>query len=165
METNSQDVVHPETDGHNGGAAAESSHTKSGGKRPTSTGNASKQETDTKGSAQAEVEDLQRRLAAVEAALAQERQKAIEAQQALAEQRQATETQHQIQEQTVEAIPGGEAAFGLMPLVGFSGADLFTVGQQMAEQALKQPPGRASCSRSSPIPSPRPTRCWAIRRP
>jgi polyhydroxyalkanoate synthase len=86
------------------------------------------------------VEDLQRRLAAVEAALAQERQKAIEAQQALAEQRQATETQHQIQEQTVEAIPGGEAAFGLMPLVGFSGADLFTVGQQMAEQALKQPP-------------------------
>jgi hypothetical protein len=51
-----------------------------------------------------------------------------------------------------------------MPLVGFSGADLFTVGQQMAEQALKQPPGRASCSRSSPIPSPRPTRCWAIRR-
>ena len=140
METNSQDVIHPETDGHNGGAAAESSHTKSGAKRPTSTGNASKQETEAKGSAQAEVEDLQRRLAAVEAALAQERQKAIEAQQALAEQRQVAETQHQIQEQTAEAMPGGEAAFGLMPVVGFRGADLFTVGQQMAEQALKQPP-------------------------
>src|SRR5260370_20188390 len=86
------------------------------------------------------VEDLQRRLAAVEAALAEERQKAIEAQQALAEQRQATETCAETQERTVEQMPGGEAAFGLMPMVGFGGADLFHVSQQIAEQAIKQPP-------------------------
>jgi polyhydroxyalkanoate synthase len=154
LENNSQDVIHPETDGQNSGTAAESSHAKPGGKRPTSTGNASKQETDTKGSAQAAleeeqrqpaaaqaaVEDLQRRLAAVEAALAEERQKAIEAQQALAEQRQATETHLETQERTAEQMPGGEAAFGLIPLVGFRGADLFNVSQQIAEQALKQPP-------------------------
>ena len=154
METDSQDVIHPETDGQNSGTTAEPSHAKPGGKRPTSTGNASKQETDTKGSAQAAleeeqrqaaaaqmaVEDLQRRLAAVEAALAEERQKAIEAQQALAEQRQATETRAETQERTVEQMPGGEAAFGLMPMVGFGGADLFHVSQQIAEQAIKQPP-------------------------
>ncbi len=154
METDSQDVIHPETDGQNSGTTAESSHAKPGGKRPTSTGNASRQETDTKGSAQAAleeeqrqaaaaqaaVEDLQRRLAAVEAALAEERQKAIEAQQALAEQRQATETRAETQERTAEQMPGGEAAFGLMPMVGFRGADLFHVSQQLAEQAIKQPP-------------------------
>jgi hypothetical protein len=154
LENNSPDVIHPETDGPNSGTAAESSHAKPGGKRPTSTGNASKQETDTKGSAQAAleeeqrqaaaaqaaVEDLQRRLAAVEAALAEERQKAIEAQQALAEQRQATETHLETQERTAEQMPGGEAAFGLMPLVGFRGTDLFDVSQQLAQQAIQQPP-------------------------
>ncbi len=154
METDSQDVIHPETDGQNSGTTAESSHAKPGGKRPTSTGNASKQETDTKGSAQAAleeeqrqaaaaqaaVEDLQRRLAAVEAALAEERRKAEEAQQALAQQRQATETHPETHEQTAEQMPGGEAAFGLMPLVGFRGTDLFNISQQIAEQALQQPP-------------------------
>jgi poly[(R)-3-hydroxyalkanoate] polymerase subunit PhaC len=154
LETDSQDVIHPETDGQNSGTAAESSHAKPGGKRPASTAHVSKQETNTKGSvqaaleeeqhqaaaAQAAVEDLQRRLAAVEAALAQERQKALEAQQALTEQRQATETRPETQERTAEQMPGGEAAFGLMPMVGFRGADLFQVGQQLAGQALKEPP-------------------------
>ena len=99
METDSRDVIHLETDNQNSATEAESSHAKPGGKRPTSTGNTSRQETDTKGSAraaleeeqrkaaaaQAAVEDLQRRLAAVEAALAEERQKAAAAQQALSE--------------------------------------------------------------------------------
>ena len=90
--------------------------------------------------AQAAVEDLQRRLAAVEEALAEERQKAAEAQGALAEQKRAAETQPETQERTAEQMPGGEAAFGLMPFVGFRGTDLFNVSQQIAEQAIKQPP-------------------------
>ncbi len=154
MENDAQDVIHPETDGQNSGTTAESSHAKPGGKRPTATGNASKQETDTKRSAhaaleeeqrqaaaaQAAVEDLQRRLATVEAALAEERQKAAAAQQELSEQRQAAVTHAETSEQTAEQMPGGEAAFGLMPLVGFRSADLFHVSQQIAEQAIKQPP-------------------------
>ncbi|MFL5588002.1 MAG: hypothetical protein ACJ797_22325 [Ktedonobacteraceae bacterium] len=90
MENDSRDVIHLETDSQNSGTEAESSHAKPGGKRATSTSNTSRQETDTKGSAraaleeeqrkaavaQAAVEDLQRRLAAVEASLAEERQKA-----------------------------------------------------------------------------------------
>ena len=154
MENDAQDVIHPETDGQNSGTTAESSHAKPGGKRPTATGNASKQETGTKGSAQAAleeerrqaaaaqaaVEDLQRRLAAVEAALAEERQKAAAAQQALSEQRQAAVQHAETAERTAEPMPGGEAAFGLMPLVGFRGADLFNVSQQVIEQAIKQPP-------------------------
>src|SRR6266571_5199096 len=90
--------------------------------------------------AQAAVEDLQRRLAVVEAALAEERQKAAEAQQALVQQRQAAETRVETHEQTAEQMPGGEAAFGLMPLVGFRGVDLFNVSQQIAQQAIQQPP-------------------------
>src|SRR5947208_3468029 len=90
--------------------------------------------------AQAAVEDLQRRLAAVEAALAEERQKAAAAQQALSEQRRAAVTHAETSEQAAEQMPGGEAAFGLMPLVGFRGTDLFNVSQQLAEQAIKQPP-------------------------
>ncbi len=154
MENDAQDVIHPETDGQNSGTTAESSHAKPGGKRPTATGNASKQETDTKRSAQAAleeeqrqaaaaqaaVEDLQRRLAAVEAALAEERQKAAAAQQELSEQRQAAVTHAETSEQTAEQMPGGEAAFGLMPLVGFRGTDLFNVSQQVIAQAIKQPP-------------------------
>src|SRR5205085_5152319 len=149
-----QNVTHPDTDGQNSRTEAESSHAKPGGKRPTSTGNASRQETATKGSAraaleeeqrkaataQAAVEDLQRRLAAVEAALAEERQKAAAAQQALSEQRRAAVTHAETSEQTAEQMPGGEAAFGLMPLVGFRGTDLFKVSQQLAEQAIKEPP-------------------------
>ncbi|OLD83056.1 MAG: class II poly(R)-hydroxyalkanoic acid synthase [Chloroflexi bacterium 13_1_20CM_54_36] len=37
-------------------------------------------------------------------------------------------------------MPGESAAFGLMPLVGFRGVDLFNVSQQIAQQAIKQPP-------------------------
>ena len=147
MENDSQDVIHPETDGQNSGTAAESSHAKPGGKRPTSTGNASKQETDTKGSAraaleeeqrkaaaaQAAVEDLQRRLAAVEAALTEERQKAAAAQQVLSEQRPAAVTHAETSEPTMEQMPSGEAAFGLMPMVGFRSTDLFNAAQQLAE--------------------------------
>ncbi|HEX6557738.1 MAG TPA: alpha/beta fold hydrolase [Ktedonobacteraceae bacterium] len=157
METDSQHLNHTETDGQNGGTTATpppTKHTKPGGKKPASAGNASKQEITTKetthavleeeqrkaAAAQAAVEDLQRQLAAVEAALAEERRKAIERQQALAEQRQATETHPETQELTAEQMPGGEAAFGLMPLVGFRGEDLFNVSRQVMEQAVKQPP-------------------------
>ncbi len=154
MQNDSQNVIRLETDGQNSGTEAESSHAKPGGKRPTSTGDASRQETATKESAraalkeeqrkaaaaQAALEDLQRRLAAVEAALAEERQKAAAAQQALSEQRQAAVTHAETSEQTAEQMPGGEAAFGLMPLVGFRGTDLFNASQQLVEQAIKQPP-------------------------
>ncbi len=154
MQNDSQNVIRLETDGQNSGTEAESSHAKPGGKRPTSTGDASRQETATKESAraalkeeqrkaaaaQAALEDLQRRLAAVEAALAEERQKAAAAQQALSEQRQAAVTHAETSEQTAEQMPGGEAAFGLMPLVGFRGTDLFNASQQLVEQAIQQPP-------------------------
>ncbi|TMC67139.1 MAG: hypothetical protein E6J21_00310, partial [Chloroflexota bacterium] len=152
MENDAQHLIHTETDGQNGGTTATpplTKPTKPGGKKPASAGNASKQEITTKetahaaleeerrqaAAAQAAVEDLQRRLAAVEAALAEERRKAEEAQQALAQQRQVAVTRTETPEQTAEQMPGGEAAFGLMPLVGFRGADLFDVGQQIAEQA------------------------------
>src|SRR2546427_3660960 len=116
-------------------------------KKPASAGNPSKEtahaaleeEQRQAAAAQAAVEDLQRRLAAVEAALAEERRKAEEAQQALAQQRQAAVTHPETSEQTAEQIPGGEAAFGLMPLVGFRGTDLFNISQQMVAQAIKQP--------------------------
>src|SRR6266568_311739 len=154
LQNDSQNVIRLETDGQNSGTEAESSHAKPGGKRPTSTGDASRQETATKESAraalkeeqrkaaaaQAALEDLQRRLAAVEAALAEERQKAAAAQQALSEQRQAAVTHAETSEQTAEQMPGGEAAFGLMPLVGFRGTDLFNASQQLVEQAIQQPP-------------------------
>jgi len=154
LENDSQRLIHTETDGQNEEIAATPPHTKPASKKPASAGNPSKQKSTTKetahaaleeeqrkaAAAQAAVEDLQRRLAAVEAALAEERRKAEEAQQALAEQRQATETHLETQERTAEQMPGGEAAFGLMPMVGFRGADLFNASQQIAEQALKQPP-------------------------
>jgi len=154
LENDSQRLIHTETDGQNEEIAATPPHTKPASKKPASAGNPSKQKSTTKetahaaleeeqrkaAAAQAAVEDLQRRLAAVEAALAEERRKAEEAQQALAEQRQATETHLETQERTAEQMPGGEAAFGLMPMVGFRGVDLFNVSQQIAEQALKQPP-------------------------
>ena len=154
METDAQRDMHEETDGLNDVTAATLSETKPKGTKPASVGNASKQKSTTKrteqsalqkeqrkaAAAQAAVEDLQRRLAAVEEALAEERQKAAEAQGALAEQKRAAETQPETQERTAEQMPGGEAAFGLMPFVGFRGTDLFNVSQQIAEQALKQPP-------------------------
>src|SRR5256885_10676238 len=127
--------MHTETDGQNGG------------KKPASAGNASKQEITPKetahaaleeeqrkaAAAQAAVEDLQRRLAAVEAALAEEKQKAAAAEQALAEQRFTAATHPETSERTAEQVPGGEAAFGLLPLTGFSGADMFNVSRQVIE--------------------------------
>ena len=90
METDSQRLIHTETDSQHGGTAATpppTKPTKTGGKKPASAGNASKQKSTIKGTehaaleeeqrkaavAQASVEDLQRRLAAVEEALAEER--------------------------------------------------------------------------------------------
>ncbi len=157
METDSQHVIHTETDDHNGGTAATpppTEPTKPGGKKPASADNAPKQKSTTKetthaaleeeqrkaAAAQAAVEDLQRRLAAVEAALAEERQKAAAAEQALAAQRSAAETHPEISERAAEQMPGGEAAFGLLPFVGFRGTDLFNVSQQVVAQAIKQPP-------------------------
>src|SRR5258708_8582258 len=147
-------MTQAETEDQHGGASTAPPDTKPGGKKSAPTHGVSGQKSSTTGTAQAALredrrkadeaqaalEDIQRRLAAVEAALAEERRKAEEAQQALAQQRQAVETRAETQEQTAEQIPGGEAAFGLMPLVGFRGADLFQAGQQLAEQALRQPP-------------------------
>jgi polyhydroxyalkanoate synthase subunit PhaC len=154
LETDSQRLIHTETESQHGGTVATPPHTKTGGKKPASAGNASKQKSASKGTehaaleeeqrkaaaAQAAVEDLQQRLAAVESALAEERQKAAAAQQALAEQRSAAETHPETSERAAEQLPGGEAAFGLMPLTGFSGAEIFNVSRQVFEQAIKQPP-------------------------
>ncbi len=150
-----------------GGKKSASTHSASGQKSSTTgTAQAALAEERRKAAkAQAALEDMQRRLAAAEAALAEERRKADEAQQALAQQRQAAEaalaeerrkadeaqqaltqqrqaaeTRAETHEQTAEQMPGGEAAFGLMPLVGFRGADLFEVSQQIAKQAIQQPP-------------------------
>ncbi|HEX6484145.1 MAG TPA: alpha/beta fold hydrolase [Ktedonobacteraceae bacterium] len=141
MDTDSQRLIHTETDGENGGTAVTPPETKPGGMKPATAGSASKQKSAGKrteqtslqkeqrkaAAAQAAVEDLQQRLAAVEEALAEERQKA------------AAETHPETSEQTAEQMPAGAAAFGL-PLVGFRGTDLFNIGRQMVEQAIKQPP-------------------------
>jgi polyhydroxyalkanoate synthase len=157
LETDSQRLIHTETGSQHGGTAATpppTKPTKTGGKKPASPGNASKQKSAIKGTehaaleeeqrkaaaAQAAVEDLQRRLAAVEEALVEERQKAAEAQGALAEQQRAAHTQPETSERAAEQLPGESAAFGLMPLTGFSGAELFNVSRQVIEQAIKQPP-------------------------
>src|SRR5216684_2336945 len=157
LETDSQRLIHTETDSQHGGTAATpppTKATKAGGKKPASAGNASKQKSASKGTehaaleeeqrkaaaAQAAVEDLQQRLAAVEAALAEERQKAAAAEQVLAEQRSTAATHPETSERIAEQVPGGEAAFGLLPLTGFSGADMFNVSRQVIEQAVKQPP-------------------------
>jgi len=154
LETDEQRVIHEETDGLNGGTEDTAPDTRPKGTKPAPVRNTSKQKSTTKrteqsalqkeqrkaAAAQAAVEDLQRRLAAVEEALAEERQKAAEAQGALADQKRAAETQTETQERTTEQIPGVETAFGLMPFVGFRGTDLFNVSQQIAGQAIKQPP-------------------------
>src|SRR6266852_8387119 len=152
--TDPQRITQTETEGQNGGASTAPPDKKPGGKKSASTHSATGQKSRTSGTvqaalgeerrkaaeAQAALKDMQRQLAAVEAALAEERRKADEAQQALAQQRQAAEIRAETHEQTAEQMPGGEAAFGLMPLVGFRGADLFEVSQQIAQQAIQQPP-------------------------
>jgi polyhydroxyalkanoate synthase len=152
--TDPQHMTQAETEDQKGGASAAPPDKKPGGKKSASTHSVSKQKSSSKGTAQAALgeerrkaaqaqaalKDMQRQLAAVEAALAEERSKADEAQQALAQQRQAAETRTETHEQTAEQMPGGETAFGLMPLVGFRGTDLFDVSQQIAQQAIQQPP-------------------------
>src|SRR5438034_3701366 len=167
MTTDPQHINQAETEDQKGGASAAPPETKPGEMKTASTHSVSKQKSSSTGTAQAalgeerrkaaeaqaELKDMQRRLAAVEAALAEERRKADEAQQALAQQRQADEAQQALaqqrqaaatraetHEQTAEQMPGGEAAFGLMPLVGFRGTDLFDVSQKIAQQAIQQPP-------------------------
>jgi polyhydroxyalkanoate synthase len=147
-------MTQAETEDQKGGASAAPPETKRGEKKSASTHSVSKQKSSSTGTAQAALgeerrkaaeaqaalKDMQRQLAAVEAALAEERRKADEAQQALAQQRQAAEIRAETHEQTAEQLPGGEAAFGLMPLVGFRGADLFEVSQKISQQAIQQPP-------------------------
>jgi polyhydroxyalkanoate synthase len=90
--------------------------------------------------AEAAFADMQRQLAASEAALAAARQQAAELQQALAAQRQGMGKQAEAHERVAEQSPGANAAFGLLPFAGFPGADLFSAGQRLADQAVKQPP-------------------------
>ena len=154
LETDSQHVIRSETGDQDGGTVAIPPDTKPAVTKQASAGKTTKKKSTSKrteptalqkeqrkaAAAQAAVEDLQRRLAAVEEALAEERQKVAAAQQALAEQRQAAVTRPEVSEPTAEQVQASEAAFGLMPFVGFRGMDLFNVSQQLAEQAIKQPP-------------------------
>ncbi len=168
MTTDPQHMSQAETADQNSGASAAPPETKSGEKKAASTHSVSKPKSSSTGTAQAvlgeerrkaaeaqaAMKDMQRRLDAIEAtladerrkadeaqqALADERRKADEAQQALAQQRQATETRAETPGQTAEQMPGGEAAFGLMPFVGFRGTDFFDVSQKIAQQAIQQPP-------------------------
>ena len=85
------------------------------------------------------MEELQRRLTAVEATLAEEREKAAQSQQALEEQQYAAEKHTEASEQATESASGQAIAFGLTPFVRLQGTDIFNVSQQMFQQALKQP--------------------------
>lgn len=92
--------------------------------------------------AQAAVDDLKRQLAALEASLAEERQKAVEAQRTLMEQLQAREKPAKAPEPepTTEQTRAEENSFGLMPFIGFSNTDLLSISQKVVEQTIKQPP-------------------------
>ena len=164
METDAQGLTHPETDSQNGGTAAASSDvkpdvttastTKAGRKRAATRSSSSRQKGAGKGTeeralqeerqkaaaAEAALEEMRRRLNAVEESLAEEREKAATAQRALAEQQLAATTRPQVSEQKVEQMPTGETAFGIMPLVGFRGTDILNVGRQVIDQAIKEPP-------------------------
>jgi poly[(R)-3-hydroxyalkanoate] polymerase subunit PhaC len=151
--TDSQHVIRSETGDQKDGKAAIPPHTKPDVTKPISADKAAKQKSTSKrteptalqkeqrkaAAAQAAAEDLQRRLAAAQEALAEERQKAV-ALQALVEQRSAAVTRPEVSEPTAEQVQASEAAFGLMPFVGFRGMDLYNVSQQIATQAIKQPP-------------------------
>ena len=154
MTTDPQQRTQAETVDRHGGTASAPPDAKPGGKpsastrggpapksSPLATAQATLREERRKAAeAQAALEDMQQRLAAVEAELVEERRKAQEAQQSPGQQRPAAERRPEPHEQPAEQVPGGEAAFGLMPLVGLRGTDLFTAGQQIAAQAIKQPP-------------------------
>ena len=150
METDSQRLTDTEAGGQNGGTVGTpppTKPTKPDRKKPVSVDNIAKGKSALKGTehaaleeerrkaaaAQSVVEDLQRRLTAVEVALAEEREKATAAQQALAEQRLAAETHPETSARPTEQAPEGQAAFGLLPLTGFSGADVLNVSRQVFE--------------------------------
>ena len=166
--TDPQHPTQAETEDQNGRASAAPPETKSGAKKSASTHNAPSKKSSTTGTAQAALveerrktaeaqaalKDMQRRLDAIEATLAEERKKADEAQQrlaeerrktdeaqqALAQQRQATESRTEPPGHAEEEMPGEEAAFGIMPYVGFRGTDFFDISQKLALQAIQQPP-------------------------
>ena len=154
LETDSQHMIRSETGDQDGVTVAIPPDTKPAVTKQASAGKTTKKKSTSKrtgptalqmeqrkaAAAQKAAKDLQRQLAAVEEALDEERQKVAAAEQALAEQRQAAVTPPKVSEPTAEQEQASEAAFGLMPLVGFRGMDLFNVSQQLAEQAIKQPP-------------------------
>ncbi len=88
--------------------------------------------------AEAALAEEKRKVAALEA----EQRKAADALQALEEQQREANTQPDAAGMTApatEAAGAVDAAFGINPLIGFKGADAFTAGQQLLQQALKQP--------------------------
>src|SRR2546422_690689 len=68
----------------------------------------------------------------VETDLAEERRKRAEAEAALAEEKRKVAALEAEQRKAA-------AAFAINPLIGFKGADAFTAGQQLLQQALQQP--------------------------
>jgi polyhydroxyalkanoate synthase len=154
LETDSQRVIHEENEKQHGGTTSTVSGTSTDGAKQAPLGNAPRQKRANKqkeltalekerrraAAAQATVEDLQRRLVAAEEALVEEQQKVTRAQTLLEEQQLATNSNSKISEQTTEQVSSGETGFGLMPFVGFRVTDLYNVGQQVAGQAIKQPP-------------------------
>ncbi len=142
-----------QTGAQNGGTPAKLHQAKPNKKKTTSTNSPSRQKVSTTATtqetlkeerrkaaaAQAAVEELQRRLTAIEATLAEERGKAAQSQQALEEQQHAAEKHTEASEQAPEPASGQAIAFGLTPFVGLQGTDIFNVSQQMFQQALKQP--------------------------
>jgi len=149
METESESAI--QEGAKNSGPPAEPHQAKPSGKKTAFTNSTPHHKASTEGqaqaalaeeqrkaaAAQAAVEDLQRRLAAVEATLTEERRKAAEAQQALVERRATVEKPTEVAEQATGLAGEQATAFGLTPFVGLQGTDIFNVGQQMIEQAIK----------------------------
>src|SRR5229473_578142 len=74
------------------------------------------------------------------AALEAEQRKAAEAQHKSQEEQYKVEKHAEAAERAAESVGAGDSGFGLMPLIGFSGGDIFNVSRQLVEQAAKQPP-------------------------
>jgi hypothetical protein len=147
LETDSQRVIHTEAGEQSGGTAATPPDMMPGGTKSAVAGNASEQKSASKRTEQtalqkeqhkAAVEDLQRRLAAVEAALASERQKAAEAQRALAEQRPA------IVAGITDHITPWQGCYATTQLLG--GKLTFILSNSGHIQALLNPPGNPKAS-------------------
>ncbi len=139
--------------GQNGGTPTEPAKTSR--KKKTTASNTSRRKSANQGTAQAALAEerrrteaaetalaeLQSRLAAVEAALAEEKhKKTTHTQPAATERPHKAEKPAEMAEQAAESALGAENMFGLTPLVGLQGADIFGVSQQVVEQAVKQPP-------------------------